>query len=78
MLLVVARQSGTFQLLTLAWAARCMGSWEGTWPGQLTPTDQRDIPCHMLSYSAYKVGERRRKRGLFGVIAFVFPSNCYA
>jgi len=30
MLLVVARQSRTFQLLMLAWAARCTGNREGT------------------------------------------------
>ena len=38
---------------------------EGTWLGQLTPTDQRDIPHLMTSCSAYKSGGRRRggKRG---------------
>jgi len=49
---VFARQSGTFQLLRLAWAARCRASWEGTKPGQLTQTGQRDIPCHMMARSA--------------------------
>jgi len=63
MFLFVASQSGTFQLLTLAWAARCMGSWEGTRPGQLTPSDQRDIPCHMVSCSAYKVDGGEEGRG---------------
>jgi len=57
MFLVVARQSRTFQLLTLAWAARCTGSWEGIQPGQLAPTDQSDIPYCMASCSAYNVGE---------------------
>jgi len=54
MLLVVARQSRTFQLLTLAWAARCMGNGEGT---QLTQTGQSDIPYHLMSRSPYKLGE---------------------
>ena len=39
----------------------CTRSWEGTQLGQLTPTDQRDIPYHMTSWSAYKAGGRRRK-----------------
>ena len=37
-------------------------SWEGTQPGQLTPTDPRHIPDHMTSCSAYRAGGRRRKR----------------
>jgi len=36
MFLAVARQSRTFQLLALAWPARCTRGWEGTRPGQLT------------------------------------------
>ena len=55
----------------------CTRSWEGTQPGQLTPTDRRDIPYHMMSRSAYKAGGRRRQRGTFGVMAFVFPSHRY-
>lgn len=31
--------------------------------GRLTPTDQRDIPCHLVSYLAYKSGRRRRHGG---------------
>ena len=44
-------------------------SWEGTQPGQLTRTDQRDIPYHMTSaqYKArllsIKLGERRKGVG---------------
>ena len=38
-------------------------SWEGTQPGQLAPTDQRDIPHHTASCSAITPGERRRKGG---------------
>jgi len=53
-------------------------SWEGTQLGQLTPTDQKDIPYHMTSCSSCKAGRRRRKEGTFGVMMFVFPSNCYA
>ena len=51
----------------------CTRSWEGTQLGQLTPTDQRDIPYHITSFSAYKAG----KRGTFGAMAFVFPSHRY-
>ena len=32
-------------------------------PDRWTPTCQRDIPCHTTSWSAYKVGRRRRKGG---------------
>ena len=38
-------------------------SWEGTQLGQLTPTDQRDIPYHMMSCSAYKAGEEEGRGG---------------
>jgi len=31
-------------------------SWEGTQLRQLTPTDQRDIPYHMITCSAIKAG----------------------
>jgi len=55
----------------------CKRSWEKTYPGQLTSTDQRDIPCHMTSCSAYKMGRSRRKGGTFEVMAFIFPSNRY-
>ena len=55
----------------------CTRTWEGTQLGQLTPTDQRDIPHHMASCSAYKAGGRRRKGGTFGVMAFVFPIHRY-
>jgi len=36
-------------------------SWEGTWPGQLTPTDQRDIPQIMMLCSEVRAGQSRRK-----------------
>jgi len=32
----------------------CMRNWEGTQPAQLTQTGKKDIPYHMMSYSAYK------------------------
>ena len=41
----------------------CTRIWEGTRLGQLTPTDQRDLPCDTVSCSAYKAGGRRRKGG---------------
>lgn len=68
----------TFLLLVLpcqpaGWG--CTRSREGTQPGKGTHTDQRDVPCHVVSCSAIKVGGRRRKRGMFAAIAFVFPRN---
>lgn len=36
-----------------------MRSWEETQPGQMIPSDQRDIPYHVTSCSVYKVGEER-------------------
>ena len=54
----------------------CTRSWEGTQLGQLTPTDQRDIPYHMTSCSAYKAGGRRHTHThTFRVMVFVFPGN---
>jgi len=53
---VVARQSRSFQLLGLAWPARCLGSCEGTQPGQLTQSGHRGILFHMASCSLYKLG----------------------
>jgi len=59
-------ESGPFLLLTpphqrVGW--RCRRSWEGTQPVQLTPTDQRDIPCRMASCSAYKAGRGEEATG---------------
>lgn len=51
--------------------------WEGTQMGQLSPTDQKDIPDHKASCTVYKVGERRMEERKFGVIVFVFPGHCY-
>ena len=53
----------------------CPRSWEGTQPGQLTPTDQRDIPYRMTSCAAYKAGGRRRKGGTFGVMAICWSEH---
>jgi len=52
--LVVARQSRIFQLLTLAWPARC--SETGTQLGHLTRPVPGNIPYHMTSCSVYKLG----------------------
>ena len=76
----VLTESMSFLLLTpshqqVGWGYTI--SWEATQPGQLTPTDQRDIPCHMMSCSACKAERRKRKWGTFEVNAFVFPSNHY-
>jgi len=45
--------------------------------GQLTPADQRDILYYVLSCSAMKAGGKKEEGGKFGVVAFVFPGNCY-
>lgn len=45
----------------------------GTQRGQLTTTDCRDIPQHVVSCSAYESGEGRRKGAMFRVMAFVSP-----
>ena len=60
MILVLARQSRTSQLLTLAWLARRTGSWEGTQSEQLTQTGQGDIPYHTMSGLVSKMGELAR------------------
>jgi len=55
----------------------CTRGWEGTQLGQLTPADQRDILYHVMLWSAYKAGGRRRKRRIFRVMVFVFLSKLY-
>jgi len=75
--LVVASQSRILQLLTLAWPARCMGSWEGTQLGQLIQIGQRGILLHTMSCSVYKLGELPRGQQLLlgdtlGIIHLVF------
>lgn len=40
-----------------------------TQTGQLIPTDLRDIPSHLVSYSAYKAGRTRRHGRTFKVMA---------
>lgn len=44
-----------------------------------TKLAQRDIPYHMASCSAIKVGgkERQQGGGMIRVMMFVFPSKCY-
>ena len=51
-------------------------NWEGIQLGQLTPTDQRDIPYRMTSCSAVKAWGKDEERGAFVVMAFVFSSHC--
>jgi len=74
---VVVRQSRTFQLLMLAWAAMCMGSWEGKQLGLLTQA-KGDILYHMTSRSVCKARGRSRKERTFTVMAFVCSSSDYA
>ena len=59
-------ESRPFLLLTppcqrVGWG--CTRSWEGTQPGQLTPTDQTDIPYHMASCSAIKSWGKKKEGG---------------
>lgn len=54
----------------------CTKSWEGTQPGQLSPTHDRDLLYYMTSYSANKAGERGRKDGTFGVMPFPKSPLC--
>jgi len=51
--------------------------WEGTHPGQLTPTDRKDITHHMPFCSAIKTQGREEEGGMFVVMMFVLPSKCY-
>jgi len=51
--------------------------WEGTQPGQLALTDQRDIPCRMILCSAMKIQGKEEEWAMVLVMLFIFPSNCY-
>ena len=55
----------------------CTRSWEGTQLGQLTPTDQKDVPYHMMSHSAIKTGGRTKKGGMFRVMALRMMKPCF-
>jgi len=77
-------KSGTFQLVILPcqqgdWG--CTGSWEGTQPGQLTPSGQRDIPYHIMSCSAYisggEAGQGLLLRNRLGTSRLAM-SNCFS
>lgn len=60
-----------FLLFALPWwqgSWGCKRGWEETQPGQVTQTDQRDIPDHMASCSGHK------GRGAFGVMSPFLPS----
>jgi len=50
-------------------------NWEETQLWQLTPTHQRDIPYHMTSYSAVKLGGSLG-RGLLLKLHDCLPSGC--
>lgn len=54
-------------------------SWEGTYPGHLTSTDQRDMPYYrMFGMSAdRKANKRRRKQEQSLFTVSVLQSNCY-
>jgi len=63
-------ESRLFLLLTsphqrVGWG--CTRNWEATQLGQLTPTDQRDVPYHMMSCSAYKAPALYEEEGRGGV-----------
>lgn len=52
-----------------------MRSWEVTQPGQMIPTDQRDILYHMTLCSAMKALGKNEEMGTSRVMMLVFPSN---
>ena len=60
----VYTESRIFQLLVPSQQEGWRGtrSWEGTQPGQLTPTAQRNVPYHVTSCPVYKL----RGAGLAG------------
>lgn len=59
---------------THQWAGRgCTRIWEATEPGQMTPSDLRDIPSHMTSCSAHRAGGQRRKAGKIWRDGVCFP-----
>ena len=66
----------TLPLQRVGWD--CTRHWEGTQPGQLTPTDQRDIPYQVTLCSAIKAKRKEEEEGALVITAFVFRSNCYA
>ena len=43
----------------------------------MTPTDQRDIPYHMMLCLATKAQGKEEEGGTFMVMVFAFPSNCW-
>lgn len=49
-------------------------SWEGTQLGQMTESDWRYIPYHMMSWSAIKDDKRRRKWGGVQNYGVCFPN----
>lgn len=51
----------------------------GTQLGQLIPAYPQDTPHDLVSCPEYKLGRRKKKgrRGMLGVIVFVFSSNGY-
>lgn len=52
-----------------------MGGWEETQLGQVTQSDQRDIPDHARSCSVDKVDGRRVEGGIWGMMVFVFTAS---
>lgn len=58
-------------------AGGCARDWKRTRVEHRILHDQRHIPYHMTSYSAYKIQGRRRKRERFKMVTFVFATNCY-
>jgi len=73
MFLVVVRQSRTLQILMLGGEA-ASGHSQDSRP-QLTKGILHIIRCHAQHI---KPVEARGRGGTLGVMAFVFPSNCYA
>lgn len=64
---VLAQHQGLFCFLRCPGSKDAGGAQEtetgqARWPGQVTPSDQSDIPCHMTSCLAIKDGEKEKGR----------------
>lgn len=75
------RWAGLARRRGISGSSRCPASgWAGRWGAQLgwlALAERGGIPYCMTSHSAIKAGGRGRKRGTFGVTAFVIRSNRY-
>lgn len=66
--LLLSRQG----LFSFSSCGRYTRNWKGAQPWQLTQTDQQVNRYPLTSSSVYILGEKRRKRGTYRVMTFVF------